>query len=101
VRSVPGREGPFLDVVASHGPFSNGRLFHELVHVEQYRQLGIPHLSEPQARGFLEQNPAGQFSVVADVRSFPLKSNPVQMDQGTTPELANVRSSVCLLGLTA
>jgi hypothetical protein len=33
----------FSDVVVSHEPFSNGLLFHELVHVEQYRQLGIPH----------------------------------------------------------
>ena len=42
VRSVPGREGTFSDVVVSHGPFSNGLLFHKLVHVEQYRQDGIP-----------------------------------------------------------
>jgi hypothetical protein len=44
--------------------------------------------------GHFEQNPAGQFSVasVADeVRSFPLKSNPVQMDQRRPPDLANVR----------
>jgi hypothetical protein len=33
------------DVVVSHEPFSNGLLFHELVHVEQYRQLGIPRFS--------------------------------------------------------
>ena len=32
----------FSDVVVSHGPFTDGLLFHELVHVEQYRQLGIP-----------------------------------------------------------
>ena len=32
----------FNDVVVSHEAFSNGLLFHELVHVEQYRQLGIP-----------------------------------------------------------
>ena len=31
----------FCDAVVSHEPFSNGLLFHELVHVEQYRQLGI------------------------------------------------------------
>ena len=36
----------FCDVVVSHEPFSNGLLFHELVHVEQYRQLGIPRFSE-------------------------------------------------------
>lgn len=34
------------DVVASHVSFTDGLLFHELVHVEQYRQLGIPRFSE-------------------------------------------------------
>ena len=34
----------FYDVVVSHGPLSNGLLFHELVHVEQYRQLAIQAL---------------------------------------------------------
>ena len=43
----------FCDVVVSHEPFSNGLLFHELVHVEQYRQLGIPRFSELYVRGFL------------------------------------------------
>ena len=36
----------FSDVVVSHEQFSNGLLFHELVHVEQYRPLGIPRFSE-------------------------------------------------------
>jgi hypothetical protein len=43
----------FSDVVVSHEVFSNGLLFHELVHVEQYRQLGIPRFSELYVRGFL------------------------------------------------
>jgi hypothetical protein len=43
----------FSDVVVSHEPFSNGLLFHELVHAEQYRQLGIPGFSELYVRGFL------------------------------------------------
>jgi hypothetical protein len=34
----------FSDTVVSHGPFADGLLFHELVHVEQYRQLGVPVL---------------------------------------------------------
>jgi hypothetical protein len=42
------------DVVVSHEPFSNGLLFHELVHVEQYRQLGIPRFSELYVGGFLQ-----------------------------------------------
>jgi hypothetical protein len=43
----------FCDVVVSHQPFSDGLLFHELVHVEQYRQLGIQRFSELYVRGFL------------------------------------------------
>jgi hypothetical protein len=44
---------PFCDVVVSHEPFYDGLLFHELVHLEQYRQLGIPQFSELYVRGFL------------------------------------------------
>ena len=43
----------FCDVVVSHEQFYDGLLFHELVHVEQYRQLGIPRFSELYVRGFL------------------------------------------------
>jgi hypothetical protein len=43
----------FCDVAVSHVPFTDGLLFHELVHVEQYRQLGIPRFSELYVRGFL------------------------------------------------
>src|ERR1700720_2909507 len=44
----------FCVFVVSQEPFSNGLLFHELVHVEQYRQLGIPRFSELYVRGFLD-----------------------------------------------
>jgi hypothetical protein len=81
----------FCDVVVSHEPFSNGLLFHELVHVEQYRQLGIPRFAELYVRGFLnggsyeaiplevnaytlggrfEQTPANRFSVADEVRRW-------------------------------
>ncbi|MGA2850112.1 MAG: hypothetical protein ABSE46_14030 [Terracidiphilus sp.] len=43
----------FDAVVVSHQPFSDGLLFHELVHVEQYRQLGVPRFAELYVRGFL------------------------------------------------
>jgi hypothetical protein len=43
----------FCDTVISHVPFTDGLLFHELVHVEQYRQLGIPRFSELYVQGFL------------------------------------------------
>ncbi len=78
----------FSDTVVSHEPFTNGLLFHELVHVEQYRQLGIERFSDLYVRGFLkgggyfeiplernahllgarfEQNPADRFSVADEV----------------------------------
>ncbi len=78
----------FCDVVVSHEPFSNGLLFHELVHVEQYRRLGSPRFSELYVHGFLDgggyeanplevnayalggrfvQNPANRFSVADEV----------------------------------
>jgi hypothetical protein len=84
----------FSDVVVSHEPFRNGLLFHELVHVEQYRQLGIPQFSELYVRGFLnggsyeaiplevnayalerqfEENPAQQFSVAEEVQQLRVK----------------------------
>jgi len=34
-------------------PLTDGLLFHELVHVEQFHQLGIPWFSELYVRGFL------------------------------------------------
>ena len=44
----------FCDVVVSHQPFTDALLFHELVHVEQYRQLGsITRFAELYVRGFL------------------------------------------------
>ena len=81
----------FSDVVVSHESFSDGLLFHELVHVEQYRQLGIPRFSELYVTGFLnggiydaipleinaytlggrfEQNPARLFSVGDEVQNW-------------------------------
>jgi hypothetical protein len=81
----------FSDVVVSHESFWDGLLFHELVHVEQYRQLGIPRFSELYVTGFLnggsyeaipleinaytlggrfEQNPARQFFVADEVQNW-------------------------------
>jgi len=94
-KNLPDQSGmgaiTFCDVVVSHEPFSNGLLFHELVHVEQYRQLGIPRFSELYVRGFLnggsyeaiplevnaytlegrfEANPPQQFSVEDEVKKW-------------------------------
>jgi hypothetical protein len=60
----------FSDVVVSHEPFSNGLLFHELVHVEQYRQLGIPRFSEFYVRGFL--NGGSYEAIPLEVNAYAL-----------------------------
>jgi hypothetical protein len=43
----------FSDKIVSHVHFTDGLLFHELVHVEQYRQLGIPRFAELYVLGFV------------------------------------------------
>jgi hypothetical protein len=60
----------FSDVVVSHQPFSKGLLFHELVHVEQYRQLGIPRFSELYVRGFL--NGGSYEAIPLEVNAYTL-----------------------------
>jgi hypothetical protein len=60
----------FSDVVVSHGAFSDGLLFHELVHVEQYRQLGIPRFSEFYVRGFL--NGGSYEAIPLEVNAYTL-----------------------------
>jgi len=81
----------FSDVVVAHEPFTDGLLFHELVHVEQYHQLGIERFSELYVRGLVnagnhnvipfevhaytlsarfEDYPAQQFWVAEDVRKW-------------------------------
>ncbi len=60
----------FSDVVVSHEPFTSGLLFHELVHVEQYRQLGIPRFSDLYVRGFLN---GGSYSAIPlEVNAYAL-----------------------------
>jgi hypothetical protein len=61
----------FCDVVVSHEPFSDGLLFHELVHVEQYRQLGIPRFSELYVRGFL--NGGSYEAIPLEVNAYTLE----------------------------
>lgn len=61
----------FRDVVVSHEPFSDGLLFHELVHVEQYRQLGIRRFSELYVLGFLN---AGSYEAIPlEVNAYSLE----------------------------
>jgi hypothetical protein len=70
----------FSGVVVSHEAFSNGLLFHELVHVEQYRQLGIPRFSDLYVRGFL--NGGSYDAIPLEVNAYTLEErfegNPVE-----------------------
>lgn len=81
----------YSDIVVAHVPVTSDLLFHELVHVEQYRQLGITTFSDLYVRGFLNgggyegiplernayqlearyaQNRAGSFSVADEVAAW-------------------------------
>jgi hypothetical protein len=81
----------FSEVIVSRQEVTLGLLFHELVHVEQYRQLGIPRFADLYVRGFLtgggysgipleinantlgaryEQTPNVRFSVEDEVRRW-------------------------------
>jgi hypothetical protein len=60
----------FCDILVSHEPFSNGLLFHELVHVEQYRQLGIPRFSERYVNGFV--NGGSYDAIPLEVNAYTL-----------------------------
>ena len=84
----------FVDVVVSHQEFTDALLFHELVHVVQYAQLGVKEFATRFVSGFVQggsyeeiplekqalalesrfsQNRAEPFSVDDEVRRF-LKS---------------------------
>jgi len=79
----------FLDTVVHPDPLSRDVLFHELVHVVQYRELGLAGFADRYVRGFLaggsyedipleqqaheldarfRREPEVKFSVLADVR---------------------------------
>ena len=61
----------FCDVVVSHETFSAGLLFHELVHVEQYRQLGVTGFSNLYVRGFL--NGGSYEAIPLEVNAYSLE----------------------------
>lgn len=62
----------FCDIVVSHEPFSLGLLFHEFVHVEQYRQLAIPRFAELYVRGFLK---GGSYEAIPlEVNAYTLEA---------------------------
>jgi hypothetical protein len=68
----------FSNVVVSHEPFSSTLLFHELVHVEQYRQLGVPGFADLYVRGFLS---GGSYEAIPlEINAYTLEGR-FQADQ--------------------
>jgi len=61
----------FVDVVVSHEDFSNDLLFHELVHVVQYAQLGVKELARRYVQGFID---AGSYEEI------PLEKNAYDLE---------------------
>jgi len=76
-KNLPDQSGmaaiTFCDVVVSHERFSDGLLFHELVHVEQYRQLGIQRFAELYVQGFL--NGGGYEAILLEVNAYTLEDH--------------------------
>lgn len=66
--------------VVSHGAVVDGLLFHELVHVEQYRQLRVPRFPGLYVRGFLSGG--GYNGIPLEVNAYALgrqfEENPQQ-----------------------
>jgi len=81
----------FVDVIVSHGEFTGALLFHELVHVAQYAQMGLKKFAARYVNGFIQggsyeeipleknayllesrfsQNAAAAFSVDDEVRQW-------------------------------
>ena len=60
----------FFDTVVSHETFTDALLFHELVHVEQYRQLGVPKFADLYLRGFV--NRGGYFEIPLEQQAYML-----------------------------
>lgn len=61
----------YVDTVASHEPFTDRLLFHELVHVVQYEKLGLPEFAAKYVKGFLN---GGSYEAI------PLEMNAYELD---------------------
>ena len=61
----------FNHVIAHYGPLSLRTLFHELVHVEQYKQLSVRHFARLYVRGFLH---------TGSYESIPLEAQAYELD---------------------
>ena len=90
IRNLPDFSGmvaiTFVDVVVSHEEFSNELLFHELVHVVQYAQMGTKEFSTRYVNGFIqsgshEENPLEKSAYALGNRYSQNGSQPFSVDE--------------------
>jgi hypothetical protein len=80
----------FDDTVVSHVEVTEELLFHELVHVEQYRQMGVPKFAELYVRGFL--NGDGYEGIPLERNAYLLESR-FEIDPFTRFSVAEIVSA--------
>jgi hypothetical protein len=77
----------FLDTLVAQVPVTDELLFHELVHVEQYRQLGISKFADLYVRGFLH---GGGYDGIPLERNAYLLGDRYEQDRASRFSVAGV-----------
>jgi hypothetical protein len=75
----------FVDVIVSHQEFTDALLFHELVHVVQYAQMGLKEFAERFVNGFIqggsfEEIPLEKMAQALEIRFSEGRGNPFSVD---------------------
>jgi len=75
----------FVDVIVSHQEFTDALLFHELVHVVQYAQLGLKEFAARFVNGFVqggsfEEIPLEKFASALEARFSQNRGEPFSVD---------------------
>jgi hypothetical protein len=85
----------FLDVIVGNVPLWDDILFHELVHCEQYRQLGIQRFVEIYAKGYLESGyrgvPLEEHAYMLGMRFEENRDEPFSVEQEVATWIAEAR----------
>lgn len=71
----------FIDTIVCHQTPNLQLVFHELVHVEQYRQLGVDGFAEKYVRGFLKR---GSYEAI------PLESHAYALENQFSSDQSNL-----------
>lgn len=88
----------FVDVIVSHEEFTDALLFHELVHVVQYAQLGVREFAARYVSGFIhggsyEQIPLETHAYALEARFSQNHSEPFSVDNEVRLWLAESSSA--------